>query len=118
MEALVIASKILSQLNGLDRTRKIDNKIIIDLKNRTIIVEGTDYTYSPTGVVISQEVFRYERDNIPAISAKEEVTNEQGDVIIPATEEIPANNRFNNYAASPIGLGIAGMVQQTINFMD
>ncbi len=117
MEAFVIASKDLEPLNGLNRTRKIDEKITIDLQSRTIIVEGHDYTYAPDGTIISSSRFSYERDNIPAIPAREEVLGEDGSVIIPASDEVPANNRFDIYAASPIGLGISAMVQHTLDTM-
>ena len=123
MTPYIIANKILNQIQGLDRERIINNKIIIDLTNRTIIVEGHDYTYSPTGAIIITEPFKYEVDNtplFPAIAEVVEVKDTDGTILIPATEgvaEIPANNRFDNIATSPLGLAIAGMVQNTLNQM-
>ncbi len=116
-----IASKILDQKDGLDRKRIIDKKILINLEIKSITVEGTDYTYSPTGVIISSVPFRYEVDNIPEIKAVESVDailDEEGNVSTPAiigSPFVPANNRFDRIAESAIGLGISGMVQATIN---
>lgn len=104
-----IAGIDLGPKDGLNRRRSIDEKIVIDLKNKTIIVEGTDYTYSPTGVVISQLPFRYERDNIPDTK---EVKDDKGNIITPFAK---GNPRFDNYYASPIGKGISDMIQGTLN---
>ena len=124
-----IAFKVLSQENGLDRRRSIDKKIIIDIENKTIIVEGTDYTFAPDGTIISQVPFRYERDNIQEVKeivAKPAVLEQKdtnGNVIVQAENEVigvahvPANPRFDIYTASPIGQGISGMIQGTLNGM-
>lgn len=124
-----IASKILSPENGLDRKRSIDKRIIIDIENKTIIVEGTDYTYSPNGTIINQVPFRYERDNIAEIKevigkpAVEQVKDAEGNIIINSEAEVsavahvPANPRFDIYTTSPIGVGISAMVQHTLDTM-
>lgn len=104
-----IAGIDLEPIEGLNRRRSIDEKITIDLKNKVVIVEGTDYTYTPTGVVISQVPFKYERDNIPEIQEKKD---DEGNII---TEFKAANPRFDIYANSSIGKGIAAMIQGTLN---
>lgn len=129
MEPLVIASKVLSQLEGLDRERKINAKVIIDLVNRVITVEGNDYTYTPTGAIISTTPFKYEVDNIPsipkipAIIGNEEVLDGEGNVLVPAiatipeVPEVPANSRFDRIVISPIGQGVSAMIQGTLNLL-
>lgn len=114
-------------VTGLSVKRSIDKKITIDLENKTIIVDGMDYTYTPTGVIISQVPYKYERDNIPEVKeviaqpAILEVLDASGKVVTEGKPEVigvvgkPANPRFDIYAASPIGLGIANMIQGTLN---
>ena len=122
-----VAFKALTPEDGLNKRRSIDKKITIDIENKNIIVEGTDYTYSPNGTIISQVPFRYERDNIPEIkeviakAAVAQVKDAEGNITTESVAEVigvayvAANPRFDIYTASPIGQGIASMIQQTLN---
>lgn len=128
-----IAFKNFTFPNGLNGRRSINKKIIIDLENKCVTVEGDEIVYAPNGDVFTKLPYRYQVDNIPAIpeikkpdvlipavfdTEGHETSAAQiiiGDIIQVAAE---ANPRFDNLVESEVGKIIKGMIQNTLNNQD
>ena len=105
-----IARKSLGEnaLTGLEEVIVIDDRIIIDLKNKYVQVQGSKETLSPKGIVIKTEPYSYQVFNVPA---ENEVKDDEGNI----TPAVEANPRFDNLVISEVGKMIKQMIQSTID---
>lgn len=117
-----ICEKSLLFTNGLNGKRSINKKVIFDLENECLTIEGTDFVYAPNGEIINNIPFIYQIHNIKGFdeirkpSTLDENGNEVlGDII---RESVIADLKFDEVINSEIGIGLSTMVQNIINNLE